>query len=60
MLFTVIAENPAGFVMLPMVKSVTFSSPSVTFMADENDTAAGTEPLLCAVNTYSLTDWFMV
>ena len=59
-LFTVIAENPAGLVTAPIVKFVRLSSPSATLMTELKDTACGIVPLLLAVKIYSLTDCLIV
>ena len=50
-LLTVIAEKPAGLVMLPIVKSVNLVFPEDTTMLEVKDTASGIMPLLSEANT---------
>lgn len=59
-LLTVIAEKPAGLLMLPMVKSVILEFPEVIVTLEVKDTALGIMPLLSEVNTWLTMDCVMV
>ena len=59
-LSTVIAENPAGLLIVPMVKPVKSLSPRDTRTTEETEIAERIVPFWSAGNTYSDKDWVIV